>query len=814
MLNDLRYAIRTLRQNPGFALTAIISIALGIGANSTIFSLADGLLLRPLPVPHPSQVVTLRSRTPNEYFGGLSYADYADFRDKNQSFNGLVAYETAPAAFARDPKAQPQLEFGYLVSGNFFRVLETEPQLGRGFDSQEDQVPGRDAVVVLGHDFWKNEFSADASVIGRRVRLNGMDFTIIGVAPESFTGMDLYSRPSFFVPSMMGPRLLASSGDLLTNRAARVFTVKGRLKPGVSVRTADAEASAFAKLLEQAYPGTNRAFGAAVRTELQTETDFAEGNRLLVVVLITIVLLVLAIACANVANLMLSRGRARVREIAVRIAVGAGRARLVRQLMVESLVVALAGGALGLLIVEFSVPLFALIQVQAPGDAPTNATIQLDLRVLWFTVLVSIASAVLFGLVPALRTTKADLVSALKSGPSGNERHGGRLLFGRSALVTVQIAGSLLVLSIGAQILSGTAAMLRRGTGYRISHLLLMRFDPSFAGYTPAQTEQFYKTLLDRARTVPGVKSVALTGSIPSSNFQSHGTVIPEGYQFPRGTESLDVTEEIVDRDYFETFGIPILQGRGLLPSDRTDSPGVAVVSQIFAQKYLGENPVGKRLRLDGRTGPWVQVVGVAANTKYSFVLLPPDEMVYLPLAQHPQVRMTLIAQSYGDDDAALAAPLRALVHSMDPNLAIIGVRTMEDFFEKRTMYVLYMMNGIVAILGLVGLGLALVGLYAVVSYQVARRTREIGIRMALGADRRQVIAAILKQAAVMGLTGIGIGLVLSPASRTLTAVLGSFDPVLFALVTAGLLFTTLAAAAIPARRAARVDPMVALRQD
>src|SRR5579863_5459644 len=500
MLNDLRYAIRMLRQNAGFALTAIVSIALAIGANSTIFSLADGLLLRPLPVPHSSQVVTLRSRTPNGYFGQFSYADYADFRDKNQSFSGLVAYEMAPAAFARDPKAQPQLEYGYLVSGNFFRVLQTEPHLGRGFEREEDQVPGRDAVIVLGHDFWKNEFSADPSAVGHRVRLNGIDFTVIGVAPESFTGMDLFSRPAFFIPSMMGPRLVASSGDLLTNRAARVFTVKGRLRPGVSVRTADAEASAFAKSTEQAYPRTNRGFGAAVRTELQTEMDFAEGNRLLVVLLFTIVLLVLTIACANVANLMLSRGRARAREIAVRIAVGAGRARLVRQLMVESLVVALAGGALGLLIVEFSVPLFALIQTQAPGDAPSTATVQLDFRVFGFTVLVSIASAVLFGLLPALRTTKTDLVSALKSGPLGTERHGARLLFGRSALVTVQIAGSLVVLTIGSQMLSGTANMLRRGTGYRVTHILLMRFDPSFAGYSPAQTDQFYKTLVERAR--------------------------------------------------------------------------------------------------------------------------------------------------------------------------------------------------------------------------------------------------------------------------------------------------------------------------
>lgn len=812
MLHDLRYALRTLKQNPGFALTAIVSIALAIGANSTIFSLADGLLFRPLPLPRAAEVVAVRSRTPNGYFAGLSYPDYLDLRKRSRSFRGLVAYEMTPVAFGADPHAQPRLEYGYLVSGNFFQTLEIAPPLGRGFVPREDQVPGRDAVIVLGHDFWQNAFSSDASVVGRRVRLNGIEFTVVGVAPESFTGMDLFSRPSFFVPAMMAPRLMTLSSDVLTNRSERVFTVKGRLQPRVSVRTADAEVSTFARALERTYPATNRAFGAAVRTEIQTEMDTAAGNRLLVILLSTIVLLVLGIACANVANLMLSRGRARTREIAVRIAVGAGRGRLVRQLMAESLAIALIGGALGLLIVQFSVPLFALIQIQAPGDAPSNAVVQLDHRVLWFTILISVASAVLFGLAPALRSTKTDLLRALKAGTSGIEGRSSRL-FGRSALVIAQIAGCLVVIAAAAQMFAGTTAMLRRGTGYRVNHVLMMRFDPSFAGYTPAQSEQFYKALLDRAQAVPGVKSVALTGSIPSSNSMMRGAVIPEGYQFPRGVESLGVTVEIVDGGYFGTFGIPILQGRGLLATDRAEAPRVAVVSQIFAQRYLGGHPVGKRLRLDGPNGPWTQVVGVAANTKYTFVLMPPDEMVYLPLLQHPQVRMTLLAQSYGDA-AALAGPLRAVVHSLDPNLAIAGVRTMQDYFEKRTMYVLYMINGIVGVLGLIGLGLALMGLYAVVSYQVARKTHEIGIRMALGAGRRQVMAGILRQASVMGAIGVAIGLLLTPATRVLTSIFGALGIFGFGAVALGLLLATLISAAIPALRAARVDPLTALRED
>ena len=810
MLNDFRYAARTLRHNPGFAATAIVSIALGIGANAAIFSLADGLLFRPLPVPSASRVVTLRSRTPSGTLGFVSYRDFVDFRDRSQSFNSLVAYKLATFGFAADQKAQPQLKAGMLVSGNFFRGLGVEPQLGRGFRPEEDQVEGREAVAVLGHDFWKNELDSDPSVVGRTVRVNGLDFNVIGVAPESFTGMDQYIRPAFYIPAMMAPKLVESNRDLLTNRASRLFAAKGRLKPGVSIAAADAEAASIAKSLEQLEPNTNRAFGAAVRTELQTRGDQQQGDVVLVSLLFSIVIVALLIACANVANLILSRGRARMREVSIRLAIGASRGRLIRQLMAESLLIAFAGGTLGLLIVAFAVSLSPNLQI--PGEIPLQFSFQVDQRVLWFTVLVCGACALLFGLAPAIGAAKTDLVRALKAGDFDRRQR----WLGRNALVVAQIAGSLVLLVAATQLYRGFSYLLAHSPGFRTDHLIMAGVEPDLVRYSPAQSEQFYKTLTDRAAQLPGVKSAALAFSVPMGTSQRSQTVIPEGYQFPHGNSSAEVLENTVDSRFFETFGVPLLRGRGFLPTDRAGAPRVAVVNEAFARHYFGGEAIGKRMRLKDANGPWVNIVGITATGKYLSIAEPPTDCLYLPFAQDPAPRMTLLAWTAGDP-ASLAGPVRDLVHSLDANMPVFNVRTMGDFFEQRSVMVVEAVNAIAGFVGLLGLGLSLVGLYAVVAYQVARRTREIGIRMAIGADRPQVMRMILRQASVMGLTGIAIGLVLSFAgSRALTTGLGApaFDPLLFILVPLALLATTLLAASIPARRAAHVDPMQALREE
>src|SRR5499427_8234545 len=505
MLKDIRYAFRTLRQNPGFAATAIISIALAIGANSAIFSMADGLLLRPMPVPDASRVVSIRARMPSGNFGNLSYPDFVDLRDKSRSFDGLLAYDLVPAGFANKVEMQPRLKTGYLVSGNFFQVLRIEPHLGRAFRPEEDQVPGRDAVVVLSYDLWKSEFGGDRSVVGRQIRLNDLDFLVIAVLPESFSGIDHLFRPAFYIPIAMGPKLSGANQDLLTNRSRREFFVKGRLAGDVSVQVADAEIIATAKSLEESNPATNHAIGAIVRTENQFRMELDPGEAETIGFLFTLVGIVLLIACANVANLMLNRGRARGREIAVRLAIGANRRRIVRQLMVESLVIALAGGALGLILTEYAVAVFSGIQV--PGDLPIQFSIRLDYRVLAFTLTASILSAILFGLVPALQTTRSDLAHALKAGESDPTR---KRLLGRRALVVVQITGSVLLVLAAAQLYRGLEARLYGQHGFRIDHRITMRFGPTEVGYTPQQAEQFYRTLIQRARDVPGVKSAAL----------------------------------------------------------------------------------------------------------------------------------------------------------------------------------------------------------------------------------------------------------------------------------------------------------------
>ncbi len=831
LARDVRHGCRALRRNPGFVIVSAVSLAIGIGANCAVFSWADALLLRPLPVPRARDVLTVGS---TDIYGShvASYRDYADIRDRSSSFQGLAAFVSSTVGFAVDPDQSPTLAMGALVSGNFFTVMDVAPTLGRTFRPEEDQVPGRDAVVILGHEFWKQRFGASRDVLGRPVRLNGVQFTIVGVAPEGFDGPEQWSRFEFYVPIMMWPRLMETPAAPVTAGGAgsaatpdsnlgpleardfRRLTIKGRLELGVTMAQAQSELAVIGRDLERDHPATNRNQRLTVRTELQARIAEAPPSAMLIAMLTTLAVAVLFVACANVAGLLASRAPVRAREMAVKLAIGAGRRRLLRQLVIENLLVAGSGGALGLLVGYAGVALFS--QFRFPTDLPIAPSFELNRRALVFSLLVSLVSAVLFGLAPAIRATRADLTAVMKATDAAVR--GRRRQWGRASLVGGQVAVSVVLLFLATFIYRGFLDLVASGPGYRTDHVLTMSFDPSLAGYSSAQAQRFYEQVAARARLVPGVRSAALASFAPMNGFESV-TIVPEGFQFPTGTESATVPGSIVDEHYFTTLGPAILRGRSFHAADTAGAPRVAVVNEHLASVYWpGQDPLGKSFRLNDGHGPRVEVVGVARTAKYQFLVQPPREWVYLPYPQHPKPRMVLLAESEGDP-TSLAAPLREMVRGIDASQPVYDVRTMDEVYRLRAVVIFQIIIGLVGAMGAMGLGLAIVGLYGLVAYAASRRTREIGIRMAIGADRLDVLRMVLRQGALLAIVGLIAGLLASAgAQRAMAAAFpggpsgGQIDLLAFLLVAPAVLAVTLIAAYVPARRAASVNPTEALR--
>jgi len=820
MLADLRFALRTLRHNPGFAAIAILSLALGIGANAAIFSLADYALLRPLPVPNTSEIMVIWSQIRGESIPGLtdysnvSYPDFDDLRKKSHSFAGLAASQYFSFGFAPDKTTLPQMKFGALVSGDFFSVLGVPPKLGRGFRGEEDKVPGRDAVVVLGHDLWETEFASSPDVIGKSIFLNGLPFTVVGVGQESFHGPNAFIRADLYVPLAMQPALAGESGqNELELRGLRGMMVLGRLKPGVRVGQAAAEAKLISAQLAQAYPKTNSSCSLRVATQHAAQINGISMLVVIVIFMLALSAVVLLIACANVMNLLLTRASGRGREIAMRLALGARRSRLIRQLLTESLVIAVLGGGLGLLVAQAGANLFS--QARVPVDVPLVVDVKLDAQVLLFALAISALSAILFGLAPALRSTRPDLVPALKSTGSAEGKR--RRLLGRNALVVVQVAGSLVLLVIATQAFRGAQLIISKPAGFRTSHVLMASFNPSLARDSQEQTKKFYRRLLDQARTLPGVKSAALAQAMPMVPASPAVRVVPEGFQLPSGTEGVTVFSNTVSEGYFATIGLPLVEGREFEQTDNQDSPRVAIINEQFARKYYPHSDsIGKRLRLNSADGPVVEIVGVAKQSRYVFPLEPPMEYLYFPLAQTPVTSMTVMLETEGPSSSA-AEPLRDLVRRLDSRQPIYGIRSMEEFFDVRVTKTFGLFLKAIAGLGILGLALALVGLYGLMSYSVSLRRREIGIRMAIGADPAGVVGMVLKHGMLLAGSGAVIGVLLClAASKPTAALVGGrgFNWPLVALVTLILLGMAALGAYLPARRASQVDPNTVLRQE
>jgi putative ABC transport system permease protein len=808
LLQDLRYGLRMLRDRAALSFVAILTLGLGIGANTTIFNWIQTLLLRPLPgVERQEDLVVFLGKTAGGVLGTVSYPDYVDFRDRAQSLSGLVLYDLNPMGL--EIAGQSERLWGSIVTGNYFDVLGVKAELGRTFLPSDDRTPGEAPVVVLSHAFWRRRFGGDPQVVGRTVKLNGHDFLVVGVAAEGFGGTFSGLNLDAWVPIMMQPTL--QGYDLLTQRGNHSMEALARLRPGVGREAARAELNAIAERLAKEYPATNEGRGVVIEPLWNAPWGAQKVLRPVLAVFMGMVCLVLLIACANVANLLLARATSRQREIAVRLAVGASRWRLVRQLLTESLLLAALGGVAGLLLALWSGN--ALTLFVPPSDFPVNVTVPFGGREVAFAFAVTLLTGVLFGLAPALQTTRPDLVSGLKDevSPSG---HGRRRL--RSALVIGQIALSLLTLVCAGLFVRSLHNAQNIDPGFQPKHLLLASVDLSARGFDEPHALQFYQQLQERVEALPGVRSASFGRLVPldwGGNSDTSATI--EGYE-PKPGEEILLPLNVVGPQYFETMGIAMASGRDFTAQDakRSEEEPI-VVNEALVQRYWPgpADAIGRRIHIGKTT---CTVVGVARNAKIRSLGEEPFPYLYLLIQHNFRSRMTLYVRTQGDP-LEVAAAVREQLRALDPGVPLYGIRPMEQHMGI-SVFTQKLSGTLLTLFGLLAMGLAAIGVYGVMAYAVSQRTREIGIRMALGARKRDVLGMVLRQGLRLTLLGVALGLtaalVTTPFLRSQLLEVSPTDPAIFTGVTLLLAGVALVACAVPARRAAAVDPMRALRHE
>ena len=806
LLQDIRYGWRQLRKHPGFTALAILSMALGIGANTAIFSLVDTVLLRPLPVREPAQLIAVDGQLRNgTEFTLQSYPNYKDYRDRNTVFSGLLAYRFVVASLSHD--GVNERAWGYVVSGNYFDVLGVKPALGRGFLPEEDATPGSHPVAILSHACWQKRFAGNPSIIGQTILLNTHRFTIVGVAPAGFVGTEVAFAPEFWVPLMMAKQIEPGSTWLETRADDNLFVI-GRLKPGVTVAQAKAQLDGLTTQMATEYPKEN----AGRRVLLMPPGLFIPDIRNSIFafsgLLAAVGALVLLLACVNLANLLLARATERRKEIGIRLAVGASRARLVRQLLTESVMLSVAGGAVGLLLAAWTNHVVASIKL--PTDIALLFDLRLDWRVLLFTFALSILTGMIFSLIPALQSSKPELVPALKDESSMAGFRRSRL---RNALVIAQVALSLVLLISAGLIVRSLQAAQRMRPGFNPQNAVALSLDVGLQGYDDAKGRAFYERMMERAKTIPGVRAVAATDVLPLSLDYSSNTIYIEG-QPARSRSDLPLAIPYsVSPNFFATMAMP-LRGRDFLPDENKKDSRVAIVNETFARRFLhGQDPIGKRYNHTGPNDPFWEIVGVVPDGKYNTLGEEPKAVVYRPL-RYFDSQFTLVARTEGDPRTVLAA-LRRAVQEIDPTLPVYDAKTLTEHMNI-PLFPAKMAAGVLASFGVLALLLAAVGIYGVMSYVVAGRTREIGLRMALGAQTGDVLRLVLRQgmllAAIGALIGLAVGLGGGRLLKTLLYGVSAADPFTFGAVTLLLGSVTFLACWLPAHRATRVDPMIALR--